>query len=88
MTDSAFAYKGALFNQAVEETGIKHRFCRPYRPQTNGNAERFNRTLLDEWASGLQLRISSGPGTHGSIATTITRCTQCTPRWEFRRSHA
>lgn len=50
MTDNAFAYKGTLFNDALAETGIKHRYCRPYRPQTNGKVERFNRTLLEEWA--------------------------------------
>ncbi len=50
MTDNAFAYKGHLFNQALAETGIGHRYCRPYRPQTNGKVERFNRTLLEEWA--------------------------------------
>ena len=50
MTDNAFAYRGVLFNEALEETGTKHRYCRPYRPQTNGKVERFNRTLLEEWA--------------------------------------
>ena len=29
---------------------MKHRFTRPYRPQTHGKVERFNRTLLEEWA--------------------------------------
>ncbi len=27
-----------------------HKFCRPYRPQTNGKVARFHRTLLEEWA--------------------------------------
>ncbi len=50
MTDNAFAYRGVLFNDALAEHHIAHRYCRPYRPQTNGKVERFNRTLLEEWA--------------------------------------
>jgi transposase InsO family protein len=50
MTDNAFAYRGEKFNDALDERRILHRYCRPYRPQTNGKAERFNRTLLEEWA--------------------------------------
>ena len=50
MTDNAFSYRGKLFNEALEETRVLHRYCRPYRPQTNGKVERFNRTLLEEWA--------------------------------------
>jgi len=50
MTDNAFAYRGEKFNEVLDETRVLHRYCRPYRPQTNGKAERFNRTLLEEWA--------------------------------------
>jgi transposase InsO family protein len=50
LTDNGFCYRGALFNQALGESGVRHRYCRPYRPQTNGKVERFHRTLLEEWA--------------------------------------
>ncbi len=36
--------------QTLATPGITHKKIRPYRPQTNGKVERFNRTLLDEWA--------------------------------------
>jgi transposase InsO family protein len=50
LTDNHFTYRGRLFNAALAETRIVHKYCRPYRPQTNGKVERFHRTLLDEWA--------------------------------------
>jgi transposase InsO family protein len=50
LTDNGFCYRGRLFNQALVETDIVHKYCRPYRPQTNGKVERFHRTLLEEWA--------------------------------------
>jgi len=50
LTDNAFCYRGRLFNQALAESRILHRYCRPYRPQTNGKVERFHRTLVEEWA--------------------------------------
>ena len=48
LTDNGFCYRGILFNEALGT--VKHRYCRPYRPQTNGKVERFHRTLLEEWA--------------------------------------
>lgn len=50
LSDNGFCYRGKLFNQALAEHRIVHKYCRPYRPQTNGKVERFHRTLLDEWA--------------------------------------
>lgn len=50
LTDNAFSYQGRLFNEALAASNIRHRYCRPYRPQTNGKVERFHRTLLEEWA--------------------------------------
>jgi len=51
LTDNAFNYrKSADFADVVDLYGLKHRFTRPYRPQTNGKAEAFNKTLQREWA--------------------------------------
>lgn len=50
LTDDGACYKSKLFTQALTKAGIAHKRIRPYRPQTNGKVERFNRTLLDEWA--------------------------------------
>ena len=48
LTDNGSAYRSKLFAQALGS--IKHKRTRPYRPQTNGKVERFNRTLGEEWA--------------------------------------
>ena len=50
LTDNGPAYRSTDFARACRMTAVKHRFTRPYRPQTNGKVERFNRTLLEEWA--------------------------------------
>jgi transposase InsO family protein len=51
MTDRAFCYtNSARFKDACRYLGLRHQTTRPYRPQTNGKAERFIRTLLHEWA--------------------------------------
>lgn len=49
LTDNGNGYRSHAFAHAVG-ADIKHKRTRPYRPQTNGKVERFNRTLLDEWA--------------------------------------
>ncbi|WP_427251131.1 IS481 family transposase [Bacillus cereus] len=50
LTDNGSCYKAKQFTQTLAAAGIAHKRIRPYRPQTNGKVERFNRTLLDEWA--------------------------------------
>jgi len=52
LTDNGSAYVSALHALACRKLGIRHRRTRPYRPQTNGNAERFIPTLLGGWAYG------------------------------------
>ena len=57
LTDNGGCYRSRDFAGALGM--ITHSFTRPYRPQTNGKAERFNRTLLSEWAY-LQAWTSEG----------------------------
>lgn len=53
LTDNGPAFHSAPFAQACTQLNIKHRFTRPYRPQTNGKAERFIQSALREWAYGI-----------------------------------
>ena len=50
MTDNGSCYRAKAFARACSKLGLKHIFTRPYRPQTNGKAERFIQTVLREWA--------------------------------------
>lgn len=52
MTDNGPAYKSTIHALACRALGLKHLRTRPYRPRTNGKAERFIRTLLGGWAYG------------------------------------
>jgi len=58
MTDNGSAYRSAIHAIACRALGIHHLRTRPYRPQTNGKAERFIRTLLGGWAYGALYRNS------------------------------
>ncbi len=68
MTDNVWNYRlSRSFQQTLSTAGIRHLRTRPYRPQTNGKAERFNQTLLNEWAydqpyTSNQARLESLPG--------------------------
>lgn len=50
MTDNGTGYRAKVHAAGIDELGIKHLRTRPYRPRTNGKAERFIKTLQAEWA--------------------------------------
>ena len=52
LSDNGACYRGVVHALACRRLGIRHQHTRPYRPQTNGKAERFIRTLLNGWAYG------------------------------------
>jgi transposase InsO family protein len=58
LTDNGGAYISTVHAVACRALGIRHLRTRPYRPQTNGKAERFIRTMLGGWAYGALYRNS------------------------------
>jgi transposase InsO family protein len=50
LSDNGSCYRSRAWRQTCTDLGIKTKYTRPYRPQTNGKIERFNRTLAHEWA--------------------------------------
>jgi len=50
MTDNGGNYRSRAFRAVADAVGLRHKRTRPYRPQTNGKAEAFIRTLQREWA--------------------------------------
>jgi transposase InsO family protein len=67
MTDNGSCYQSFAWRDALAAAGITHKRTRPYRPQTNGKAERFNRTLLEEWAYARPYRTETER--HGAFDT-------------------
>ena len=59
LTDNGSAYRSTVHQIACRTLGIRHLRTRPYRPQTNGKAERFIRTMLSGWAYGALYRNST-----------------------------
>jgi transposase InsO family protein len=74
LTDNGSAYRSAIHAIACRALGIRHLRTRPHRPQTNGKAERFIRTLLGSWA-------------YGAIYRTSTERTAALDGWLFRYNH-
>jgi transposase InsO family protein len=78
MSDNGSAYVAHAYRQALAELRLRHVRIRPYRPRTNGKAERFIQTLLNEWAYE---RI------YGSSAERAAALSFFLERYNFRRPH-
>jgi transposase InsO family protein len=78
MTDNGSAYRSAAHALACRAMGIKHIRTRPYRPQTNGKAERFIRTMLREWAYA---------AVYGSSPERAAALSGWLERYNYRRRH-
>jgi transposase InsO family protein len=50
ISDNGSCYRSRVHAQACRELGLRHITTRPYRPRTNGTAERFIQTITNEWA--------------------------------------
>ena len=78
MTDNGPAYVSIAHALACRLLGLKHLRTRPYRPQTNGKAERFIRTMLGEWAYG---------ALYGSSSERTAALAGFLWRYNFKRNH-
>jgi transposase InsO family protein len=78
LSDNGACYRSHAHAHACHQLGIRHHFTRPYRPRTNGKAERFIQTLTRRWA-------------YGAIYSTSTERTATLPGWlnhyNFTRQH-
>jgi transposase InsO family protein len=78
MTDNGSAYVSTAHAVACRALGVKHIRTRPYRPQTNGKAERFIRTMLREWTYA---------AVYGSSAERAAALSGWIERYNFKRRH-
>jgi transposase InsO family protein len=78
MTDNGSPYVSAVHASACRELGLRHLRTRPYRPRTNGKAERFIQTMLREWAYA---RL------YGTSAERIRALPIWLDRYNWRRPH-
>lgn len=78
MTDNGSAYVSTAHSLACRSLGIRHVRTRPRRPQTNGKAERFIRTMLREWAYA---------AVYGSSPERAVALSGWLERYNYRRRH-
>jgi transposase InsO family protein len=78
MTDNGSAYVSRAHAVACRRLGVRHLRTQPYRPRTNGKAERFIQTLINEWA---YVRV------YGSSAERACQLDPWLVHYNFRRPH-
>lgn len=78
MSDNGSAYVSHAYRRTLAELGLRHLRIRPYRPRTNGKAERLIQTLLNEWAYE---RL------YGSSAERSAALPLYLERYNYRRPH-
>jgi transposase InsO family protein len=71
MTDNGNGYRSHVHAALCRQLGIRHLFIQPYRPKTNGKAERFIQTLLREWAYAAAYPTSAAR--HRALPAFLTR---------------
>jgi transposase InsO family protein len=78
LSDNGACYRSTAHANACRQLGLRHSFTRPYRPRTNGKAERFIQTLTNRWA-------------YGAIYASSAERTRALPGWlthyNFTRRH-
>jgi transposase InsO family protein len=78
MSDNGACYRSKVHATACRELGLRHLLTRPYRPRTNGKAERFIQTLTRRWAHG---------AIYGSSAERTAALSGWLEHYNFRRGH-
>jgi transposase InsO family protein len=78
LSDNGSCYRSKLHALALADLQIRHLFTRPYRPRTNGKAERFIQTLTNRWAYG---------AIYGSSAERTAALPGWLSHYNFRRPH-
>jgi transposase InsO family protein len=78
LSDNGACYRSTLHAEACRELGMRHLFTRPYRPRTNGKAERFIQTMTNGWAYG---------AIYGSSAERTAALPGWLDHYNFRRGH-
>jgi transposase InsO family protein len=78
LSDNGTCYRSDIHAEACSELGMRHLFTRPYRPRTNGKAERFIQTLTNRWAYG---------AIYGSSAERTAALSGWLDHYNFRRRH-